>query len=155
MYYLVIAAVLLLDQITKYIVRAGMELYESIPIVDGIFHITYIQNSGAAFSILQGKTFVLILLPLVLSIALLVAVAKLRKKGHPMLLWSLSLIAAGGFGNLIDRAMMGSVTDFLDFRVWPIFNVADIAVCCGCALLLIYVVFFDGKAEKGARPLGK
>ena len=155
MYYLVIAAVLLLDQITKYIVRAGMELYESIPIVDGIFHITYIQNSGAAFSILQGKTFVLILLPLVLSIALLVAVAKLRKKGHPMLLWSLSLIAAGGFGNLIDRAMMGSVTDFLDFRVWPIFNVADIAVCCGCALLLIYVVFFDGKAEKSARPLGK
>lgn len=148
MYYLIIAAVLLLDQITKYIVRAGMELYQSIPIIDGVFHITYIQNSGAAFSMLQGKTFLLLLLPLLFSIAFFAAIIKLRKSGHWTLLLSLSMIVAGGIGNLIDRATMGSVTDFLDFRFWPIFNVADIAVCCGCGLLLIYVIFVDGKKDK-------
>ncbi len=148
MYYLIMAAVVLLDQLTKYLVRSGMALYESIPVIDGIFHITYIQNSGAAFSILQGRIFVLILLPLVFSVAFLIAIAKLRKKAHPALLCSFSLIAAGGIGNLIDRAILGSVTDFLDFRIWPIFNVADIAVCCGCGLLLIYTIFIDGKGAK-------
>jgi len=71
-----------------------------------------------------------------------------RKIDHPLLLWSLVLIAGGGIGNLTDRIRMGYVVDLFDFRGFPVFNVADISVCCGCALLIIYVLVFEPKVNK-------
>ena len=122
-----------------------MALYESVPVVQDIFHITYIHNTGAAFSIMEGKISVLILLPMLMIIAAIVFMIVMRKKGHPLMMTSVALIAGGGLGNLIDRMALGYVVDYLDFRVFPIFNLADIAVCVGCGLLILYVLFIDGK----------
>ena len=124
-----------------------MALYESIPVLQDIFHITYIHNTGAAFSIMAGQISVLILLPLFMIIAAVVFMLIMRKKGHPLMMISVALIAGGGIGNLIDRIALGYVVDYLDFRVFPIFNLADIAVCVGCGLLVLYVLFFDGKQK--------
>jgi signal peptidase II len=72
-----------------------------------------------------------------------------------MLILSLVLIISGGVGNLIDRVTMGFVTDLFDFRIFPVFNVADIAICTGCFFLVLYVLFFDGKeGEKDERKQG-
>lgn len=148
MYFIIIAFVVALDQLTKYLIQANLVLNSSIPLLDGIFHITYIHNSGAAFSMFQNKTGFLISMQLVVIAVVLVYLVKRKKKDHWSLLLSLSFIAAGGMGNLIDRAMNGYVVDFLDFRVWPIFNVADISVCVGCGLLVIYMFFIEPKRSR-------
>lgn len=146
-YFLIIIAVIILDQIIKKAVVAAMSLYESIPVIQDIFHITYIHNTGAAFSIMEGRISVLILLPLVMIIGAVIFMLIMRKKGHPVLMTSVALIAGGGIGNLIDRIALGYVVDYLDFRVFPVFNLADIAVCVGCGLLIVYVLFIDGKQK--------
>lgn len=141
----------MLDQVVKYIIRSNMDLYQSIPIIGGIFHITYIQNTGAAFSMFSGHTGILALITVIITIGILVYLFKLRKDGHWALMLSLSLIAAGGLGNIVDRLSLKYVVDFLDLRVWPIFNLADVYVCCGCGLLVVYVFFIEPKlnAQKG------
>ena len=148
MYFIIIAAIVALDQLAKYLIRTDMVLNSSIPLVDGIFHITYIHNYGAAFSIFQNKTGFLIAMQLIVIAVVLVYLVKRQKKEHWCLLLSLSLIAAGGIGNLIDRAVNGYVVDFLDFRIWPIFNVADISVCIGCGLLVLYMFFMEPKRSR-------
>lgn len=146
MYYFLIGAVVVVDQIVKHLIQSNVQLNQSIPVMDGVFHITYIQNFGAAFSILQNQQ---TLLQVVSGGAVLALLGYLVWKGktmHWMASASFSLIIAGGLGNLIDRFTKGYVVDFFDFRIWPIFNVADIAVCCGCGLLIFYVLFWEKKA---------
>lgn len=147
-YYAVIAAVVILDQIVKKAVAASMALGESLPVIHDVFHITYIHNMGAAFSLMEGFRVVLILVPLVVIAAAAIYIFKKRKKAHSMLLLSLAFIAGGGLGNVIDRAAFGYVVDYFDFRVFPIFNIADIFVCVGCGLLVVYMLFVDGKVSK-------
>lgn len=151
MYYILIAAIVILDQAVKKIVTASMALGESIPVFSQVFHITYIRNQGAAFSLMEGFRVFLILLPAVVIVAAMIYIFKKRKTAHPLLLTSLSCIVGGGLGNLIDRLVFGYVVDYLDFRVFPIFNVADIFVCVGCGLLIVYMLFIDGKKENGKR----
>jgi signal peptidase II len=146
-YFFIIIAVVILDQIIKNLTVNSMMLYESIPVIQDVFHITYIHNTGAAFSIMAGQISLLILVPLIMIIAALVFMVVMRKKGRPLMMTSVALIAGGGIGNLIDRIALGYVVDYLDFRVFPIFNLADIAVCVGCGLLVVYVLFFDGKQK--------
>lgn len=148
MYFIIIAAVVALDQFAKYLIRTNLDLNASIPLVDGIFHITYIHNYGAAFSIFQNKTGFLIAMQVIIVAAVLVYLIKRQKKEHGSLLLSISLIAAGGIGNLIDRAVNGYVVDYLDFRIWPIFNVADISICVGCGLLILYMFFIEPKRNR-------
>ncbi|WP_312653570.1 signal peptidase II [Aminipila sp.] len=151
MYYIIIIVAVMLDQVVKYIIRSNMDLYQSIPIIGGIFHITYIQNTGAAFSMFSGHTGILALITVIITIGILVYLFRLRKDGHWALMLSLSLIVAGGLGNIVDRLSLKYVVDFLDLRVWPIFNLADVYVCCGCGLLVVYVFFIESKlnAQKG------
>lgn len=146
-YFLIIFAVVVLDQVIKKAVVATMALHQSIPVIQDIFHITYIHNTGAAFSMMEGMRSFLILLPLVLVLAAVIFIFLKRKTVHPLLLASIAMIAGGGLGNMIDRIAYGYVVDFLDFRVFPIFNAADIFVCVGCGLLILYVLFFDGKKD--------
>ncbi|QOX62535.1 signal peptidase II [Anoxybacterium hadale] len=148
MYFIIIAFILIADQGIKYLIRAAMELNQSIPLIDGIFHITYIHNYGAAFSILQNKTVFLIAVQVIVISGILVYLVKKRKTEHPMLLLSLAMIVAGGLGNLIDRAANGYVVDFLDLRFWPIFNIADISVCVGCGLMVLYVLIIEPKRSR-------
>ena len=146
---LVVAGVVALDRVVKALVASAMTLGESIPVIDGIFHITLIHNKGAAFSSFQGQTFVLIVLPLIALTVGVVFLIRYRKVARPFLLFSIALIFGGGLGNLIDRLRQGYVVDMFDFRVFPVFNVADIAVCCGAALLCFYVLFLDKGDEAG------
>lgn len=154
MYYIVIAAIIVFDQFVKKAITATMALNESIPVIGDIFHITYIQNRGAAFSLMEGFRIFLILLPAALIVAAVIYIFRKRKAAHPLLLLSLSFISGGGLGNVIDRLFFGYVVDYLDFRVFPIFNVADIFVCLGCGLLIIYIIFVDGKAAKAKNGKG-
>lgn len=151
MYYLIIAAIIVLDQIVKKAVTSFMVLNETIPVIGNVFHLTYIQNRGAAFSLMEGFRLVLILLPTILILAAMVYMFKNRKSAHPLLLTSLAFIAGGGLGNVIDRLLYGYVVDYLDFRVFPIFNAADIFVCVGCGLLVVFIIFLDGKVPEKKR----
>ncbi|RNC67741.1 MAG: signal peptidase II [Desulfuromonadales bacterium] len=136
-------AVLILDQATKILVDRTMALYQSIPVVEGFFSITYMRNRGAAFSFLSNFSYRLpffILVSLVALAAIAVMVRKLRDDQR-LAAVSLSLIFAGALGNLIDRVRLGEVIDFLDVywktHHWPAFNVADSAICVGVALLAL------------------
>jgi signal peptidase II len=147
MYYFIIIVLIVIDQAVKYFISVNMDIGDSIPVIENILHITYVYNNGAAFSILKGQTAVLLIIPAILAIAIIAFIYLKRKSGHFTLLFALSLICGGGIGNFLDRARLGAVLDFIDFRVFPIFNVADICVCCGCGLLFLYMVIFD-KREK-------
>ncbi|MBK5245900.1 MAG: signal peptidase II [Peptostreptococcaceae bacterium] len=149
MFYILILAVIVFDQLSKYYIQTNMDLNNSIPVIEGFFSITYIQNTGAAFSLLQGKTVVLILIQFFVILAIVVYVFLKKNPLHWTLLVSLAFIIGGGAGNLIDRISHGYVVDFLHFHFWPIFNIADISVCIGCGLLIIYVFFIEGKGKNG------
>lgn len=135
MQLLVIAAiVLMLDQLTKYLVQVYFQPGHSLPIFDDIFHLTYVQNPGAAFGMLKYRTGFFIFVSVVVVIAILVFYGRISP-GRKFLLWGLALQLGGAVGNLIDRIRFGYVVDFLDFRVWPVFNLADSAIVIGVAML--------------------
>ncbi len=122
---------------------------EEIPVIQNVLYLTYVENRGAAFGILQNQRWFFIVVTLAVIVAMLVYVIW-KKTNHKMLLISFALIIGGGVGNLIDRLMLSYVIDFIDFRLihFPVFNVADICVVCGSILLCIYVLFFDRKCEQ-------
>lgn len=122
-----------------------MALGESLPVISQVFHITYIRNTGAAFSLMSDFRLLLILIPALVILAAGIYIFRKRKSAHPLLLTALAFISGGGLGNVIDRVLFGYVVDYLDFRVFPVFNIADIFVCLGCGLMIIYILFFDGK----------
>lgn len=129
--------VTLLDQVTKWYVSSYMELGETIPVIPGIFHWTYIINPGAAFGILEYQHAFF----LGIVVVLFVAYGWMRKRipAKPVYFPAgIGLLLGGALGNAIDRVRIHGVVDFFDFRVWPIFNVADIGICLGVALVLLY-----------------
>jgi signal peptidase II len=140
--------VVLLDQITKYCITSRMELHESIPVVAGFFHITYVKNPGAAFGFLAGASplfrSVFFLAMTAAAIALIIHYLRGSEEKEPALVFSLSLILGGAVGNLIDRLWLGEVIDFLDVSVssyhWPAFNVADSAISIGAAVIFVAVI---------------
>ena len=144
MLYAILAALLvLLDQAVKFAVRANLELGGSVPFIPYILDLAYIQNTGAAFSLLQRHTWLLTLV----SLAVVLVLCRLIVKGffnNALGRVSVALVLAGGVGNLIDRAVFGFVTDmfrtvFMDF---PVFNVADCCVTVGAPLLFLYVLLY-------------
>ena len=129
--------VILIDQISKFAIRNSMHLSQSIPVVKNIFYITYLQNLGAGFGILQQQRLLLILVSAAVVCIILFYSKKIGKKDR--LLQVISGIVLGGtIGNLIDRIIYGYVIDFLDFMIWPVFNIADSAVTIGIILLIVY-----------------
>ncbi|MDO7786211.1 signal peptidase II [Desulforamulus aquiferis] len=133
---IVMGVTLFLDYYTKLIVINKMALGESIPVWPGVFHLTYIQNPGAAFGMLAGKTWFFIAVTSLVLLGMLVAYRWINRAG-PMYQWALGLVAGGALGNLIDRIRFTKVIDFLDFRIWPVFNLADTAISIGVALILL------------------
>lgn len=148
-YYIVSLLIVVIDQVSKFIVRSNMKIGESIAVIGDFFKLTYIENTGAAFSMFREVKIVLIGIPIIAIIVALVYLEKRRKKDHFTLPLALSFIIAGGIGNLIDRIIAGSVTDMFDFSIFPpIFNVADIFVCVGCFVLAIFVMRYDGEKNE-------
>ncbi|MDD4899272.1 MAG: signal peptidase II [Candidatus Omnitrophica bacterium] len=135
MIFPIVIAILFLDQASKFLFTKFLQLNHPVAVIKGVFYLTLVHNRGAAFGILKGKLFLFILASL---IALVVIYLNLKDKGkdNPFLFkFALGLILAGGLGNLIDRIFFGYVIDFLDFRVWPVFNLADSAITVGAILL--------------------
>lgn len=128
-------AVVILDQFSKYIVAENMALGESIPIIEEVFHLTYILNPGAAFGMFaHNRLFFIAIAVIVIGIIIW---ARREILASP---WEVKagcgLFLGGAIGNLIDRARQGLVIDFFDFRIWPVFNIADIAICIGVGLII-------------------
>lgn len=146
-YYLLGIGLIVLDQITKLIIRAEIAVGESINVLGTFFRITHVENKGGAFSILSGKTFFLMSVTLIVIIIAIVYMHTHKGK-HWLSYTSGALIISGGIGNLIDRALFGHVTDMFDFSIFPpVFNVADIGIVAGCGLMMLYIIFED-KLEK-------
>jgi signal peptidase II len=173
MVFIIVLTVVSLDQLTKFLIVRNLALNQSIPLIQGVFHLSLVHNRGAAFGILKNQT-PLFIFTSILAVALIFR--SLKKNGAPLGLkaevpcmaeylsgqvyprpegrgfWprkyehkkiylvALSLILAGALGNLIDRLFFGYVIDFLDFRVWPVFNIADSAITTGAVLLGICIL---------------
>jgi len=138
MIFIIVLSVLSLDQLTKFLVSRNLFLHESIPVASGIFHITLVHNRGAAFGMLKNQTPIFVVTS-IFAIVLIYLSLKENKRNKIFTL-ALSLILAGALGNLIDRLFFGYVIDFLDFRVWPVFNIADSAITIGAILLGICIL---------------
>ena len=160
--YLVLLAltplILVIDQLTKLYIDRSMHLYQSIPVIDGLFSITYLRNRGAAFSFLSDASWRLpffLVATVIAVIAILAAFKKLRDDQR-FAAASLTMILAGAVGNLIDRVRMGEVIDFLDVywksHHWPAFNVADSAICVGVAMLALDMFREEKRLKKENRP---
>jgi signal peptidase II len=156
MLYAVLVAVLIgLDQWVKYLVRVNLPLYGSAPLVPHLVELTYVQNTGAAFSLFSEHTWMLAIVSAVVAIGISVLIFK-QVVRHPFGLVSLSLVLAGAVGNLIDRVFMGYVTDMfhLLFIRFAVFNVADICVVIGGIATCIYLMFFFDKWEQSTGKAG-
>jgi signal peptidase II len=157
-YYWIIPGVILFDQLVKRAVAARLQYAggEALPFVPGFFDIVYVENTGAAFSLLQGKRIFLILFTALLLAALIVYISLKRKSEPRAVLTGLALVVGGGFGNLIDRVRLGYVVDYLELKLFsfPVFNIADIAVCTGCGLLLLHFAIAELRARAGKNPDG-
>lgn len=125
----------IVDQLTKYYVVNHFYLGESVPVIENIFHWTYILNPGAAFGMLEGSRWFFILIA-VAVLGLAWYYRRQIKEQGPLVCLGAALFGGGAIGNLIDRARSGLVIDFFDFRIWPIFNVADIGICVGVGIIL-------------------
>lgn len=144
-YILLIVGVMVLDRIVKSGVISNMNPGDTIPVIGDFFHITYVRNTGAAFSMLENHTTLLsVVTGAVICIGILFVIAK-SKTYKKIFLFSVSLMCGGGLGNLTDRLAYGYVIDMFDFGKFPVFNVADIAVVVGCGLLVIYMIVFENK----------
>ena len=148
-YAILTAALVVLDQIVKYLVRANIPLGGNAPFLPYLLDLTYVQNTGAAFSMLRSHTWVLTLISTVVVLGMCALIVKGFFKNR-LGLFSAALVLAGGMGNLIDRVLFGYVTDmfqttFMDFAV---FNVADCCITVGVPLLFLYVWLYIGKDEK-------
>ena len=149
----VAAGLIGLDQLTKILVDSNMKPNESIPLITigdtQVLRLTNVRNPGAAFSILEGKQIFLVIFTAIIVLAMLYLMISKKVKRTPYI-WSMSLIVAGGIGNLIDRIIRGEVIDFIDVKIinFAIFNVADICAVLGSAGLLIFVVADEIKEHK-------
>lgn len=134
---------LLADQYTKYFISTNMELFDRREFINGFIDITYIHNTGGAWGIFSGLTWFLLSLTVIVMIICITLLFKVATKSR-LLFWAISLVMAGGLGNMIDRIFRdGSVVDFLHFEFWPtfpVFNIADIGVVVGAGLLILYFV---------------
>ena len=150
MFYAILAAALAaLDQLVKYLVRAHIPLGGSVPFIPHVLDLTYVQNTGAAFSLLRQHTWLLTLI----SAVVVLVMCRLIVKGffkNALGRWAAALVLAGGMGNLIDRAVFGYVTDMFQtvFMEFAVFNVADCCITVGVPLLFLYVWFYVGKDGK-------
>ena len=148
----IILTLVCFDQWTKYFIKSNFSLYQSKPIIENFFHLTYITNDGMAFGLsFPGGKKLLLLMTIVLTLFIIIFLWK-ERNGHPLLKYGLVFILSGAFGNLIDRLLNGEVVDFLDFMVgdfhWYVFNIADSSVSIGMVLFIIHSFIFNKEELK-------
>jgi signal peptidase II len=140
--------VILFDQASKLFIQYKMKIGESIPVIRGIFHITYIENPRSSFGLFEYNTQFFVIAVLISVILVILIYKKIIFKKDPFMYIPLTLALGGAVGNLIDRVRIdGRVIDFLDFRIWPIFNFADTAIVCGMLILLVHILFHTSEKK--------
>lgn len=138
--------IIILDQIVKLAVKFTMVPGESIPLIPQVFHFTYVLNPGAAFGILENQRIFFIVAGVLILLFFACLYPRMRKQ-DPWMHYGCIALLGGAVGNLIDRIYNGLVVDFFDFRIWPVFNIADIAIVCGVGSML-YAIFFKSSGAK-------
>jgi signal peptidase II len=146
-------AVFLADQGLKKLVEGSMLLGESIPVIPNVLHLTHTKNDGGAFGILGGESAVL----LIGSVVAVAFVFWMLLQGPPTLTTTIGcgLILGGAAGNLLDRLTVGQVTDYVDLRVWPVFNIADAAIVLGVATLLLAALHSEAERRSATSDQGE
>lgn len=150
-------AALVADQVTKRVVEANLALYESIPVVGHYLSWTHTQNTGAAFSLLQGAGGLFVLIAVVVSAVIVYYAPRLPTRDWLSRV-ALGLQLGGALGNLIDRLRQGYVTDFIHFKIpeigfdWPVFNIADSCIVVGVVLLVALSVLREGRRKPSSGP---
>ena len=158
---IVIVALVAVDQVTKLMAVHLLTPGNSVDVIPGVFRFTYVENRGAAFGMFSEHRWVFMVLSTVAIVALLIYLWKFRPDST-LACMAISMIIAGGIGNMIDRIVLGYVIDFLDFCAFPelwmwVFNVADVCVCVGGGLLVLWLImsiisdYKKDKAEKAAK----
>lgn len=154
MFYGILAAfaafTVILDQVVKYLVVQYIPLGGVVPVLPGVFHLTYVRNTGMSFSLLEGQRWFFVVMTVVILALLFLAVRR-KWVSHPLGLWALAAIAGGAVGNFIDRLRLGYVIDMIEveFMHFAVFNVADSFLVCGAILLVVYALFFDRRTKEG------
>ena len=131
--------IVVLDQLTKWLVWTNLTLNQSVPLFGNVLMLTYCHNTGGAFSLLPGARWFFLTTGVVVSLVLIFSLPKISRQ-HPVAAVAYALILGGAIGNLIDRSLYGYVVDFLDLGWWPVFNVADSGITVGIALLFYCLI---------------
>ena len=139
------AGIVAADQFTKFLTVANIALYQDVDFIPGFLGLTYVQNTGAAFSSFEGQQWLFALIFALFTAGVVYEYFKKPMGFTTFERWCIAAIYGGGLGNMIDRVRMGYVVDMIetDFMTFPVFNVADIFITCGCALLLVSLIFFN------------
>jgi len=134
-----------LDQLTKYLTVVHIPLHGEVPFLPGFLRLTNLRNTGAAFSMLEGQSWLFILVFVILTVLILVEYFKVPMPFTKLERWCIAAIYGGGVGNMLDRIFRGYVVDMIEteFISFPVFNVADCFITCGCILLMVHIVFFN------------
>ena len=142
---LLAGGVVALDQWTKALTVANIPLHSRVPFWDGFFRFTYVRNTGAAFSSFLGQQWLFALIFAAFTLILVLELKHHKMGFKPFERWCLVAIWAGGLGNMIDRVRLGYVVDMieLEFMRFPVFNVADCFITCGCVLLIAHLILFN------------
>lgn len=133
-----VAGIVFFDRVTKIFFSKVLGLGESLPLVRGVFHMTLVHNTGIAFGLFKNQGVVFIIIPIIAVVLLVYNIYYYRQSGETLsriYIIAFSLILGGAIGNLIDRILYGYVIDFIDFRVWPVFNIADSAITIGAVVI--------------------
>ena len=135
---LTVITIILLDRVTKIFFSGLLDLGESLPLIRNVFHMTLVHNTGIAFGFFKDQGIVFIIVPIIAIILLIFNIYYYRQNNEALsrgYIVAFSLILGGAIGNLIDRIACGFVIDFIDFRIWPVFNVADSAITIGAMII--------------------
>ncbi len=151
LFFLLMAGVILADQLTKILALQYLAPVGSYPLWENVLHLTYVENTGAAFGMLKDHRWVFLVISTV-ALGGMIVYMFLNKNRHPLETVAVAFIVGGGIGNMIDRVARGFVVDFVDVKCIPfwkyIFNVADIFVCVGCGLFILYVLLYETRVKK-------
>ena len=144
-YCLFVAGIVAADQITKALVVARIALYADVPFLPGILQLTYVQNNGAAFSSFSGQQWLFALIFLVFTGLILWEYFRKKAGFTPFERWCIAAVYGGGLANMIDRIRLGYVVDMFEttFVDFPVFNVADCFITCGCILMMVHLIFWN------------
>ena len=139
------AGIVAADQITKFLTIANIPLHGTVEVLPGIVRLTYVQNDGAAFSMFEGQQWLFALIFVAFAAAIIWEFSKKRLPFTTFDRFCIVAVFAGGLGNMIDRLRMGYVVDMIatEFINFPVFNVADCFITCGCIILLVHLIFFN------------